>query len=56
MAQTIYSKNDVEITAESAGHNEYRINVNGANLMWVSGEELEEFKYDLEQVLDKYQI
>ncbi len=52
----IYTNNDVSITAEAQDPYESKINVNGQNLIWVSRSELEDFKRELSDILDRYRI
>lgn len=53
---TVYSNNSVEITSEVVDVHEVKINVNGANLMWISAEDAEKFKEELTDLLNKYRI
>lgn len=52
----IYENNDVEITSEKQDEFETKINVNGKNLIWISLSELENFKKELTELIDKYRI
>jgi len=53
---SIYQNNEVEITYEIMPPMEAKINVNGENLIWISIVDIDEFKNDLSEVLDKYRI
>lgn len=56
MGKTVYSNNDVEITIDSSDEFESMVNVNGENLIWISGEDENEFRHELRALLDKYRI
>lgn len=53
---TAYQNNDVEITIQKIDNHESKVNINGENLMWISNSEIEAFKKELSEVLDKYRI
>lgn len=52
----IYQNNDVEITLEAEPPYEYKVNVNGENLIWISSDTADEFKKDLSELLDRHRI
>lgn len=56
MERTIYQNNDVKITSEPVDTIERKINVNGQNLIWISGQDEDQFKKELSDLLDKYRI
>ncbi len=59
ITKTIYSNNKVHITAEVPVDNDdhdTKINCNGENLIWISKVELEDFKKDITELLDRYRI
>lgn len=53
---TLYQNNKVEITSEKVDELETIINVNGRNFIWISTEQLSDFKKDLSKVLNDYRI
>lgn len=53
--ETIYQNNDCEITVVKVDM-DYKVNVNGDNLIWISAEQKEEFTRGIQSVLDKYRI
>ncbi len=52
---TIYQNNSVEITSETHQF-DTKILVNGDNLIWISTEQLDDFKKDISELLDNYRI
>ncbi len=56
MKRTIYQNNDVEILSVDVDFGECKINCNGANLIWISEEQEDEFKRELSELLDRYRI
>lgn len=56
MERTIYQNNECKITAERVNSVEYKINVNGQNLIWVSIDSIEQFEEQLKNLLDEHRI
>lgn len=56
METTIYQNNEVTITLEKVDFVEYKVNINGQNLIWISGETKERFIEDLKNLLDEHRI
>lgn len=52
----IYSNNDVNITTERVDQYEHKVNVNGNNLIWISADDVDDFKKELTELLDRYRI
>jgi len=53
--QLIYKNNSVEITSETHEF-DTKILVNEKNLIWVSTEQLDDFKKEISELLNKYKI
>lgn len=54
--ETIYENNEVSIKIEQVDKYECKVNVNDKNLIWISIEDVSEFKNELCSVLDKFRI
>lgn len=52
----VYENNGVRIYTEGANVYEVRVQVNGENLIWISGEDEQEFITELADLLDRYRI
>lgn len=53
---TVYENNEVEITIDRVDNYESTVNVNGENLIWISSQDADNFKWELRELLDSYKI